>query len=202
MKDVRQEQTHSPTLFGRTLSLHALRVKLPYKIRFFSPLTPFQELLGKSFLGGAFAHPKGFLYPHDDFRGWANENTTRPSFRRWFDQFGRNQPPMSIEAVVHAEDADNRRYDSVGTLLSKPCQGVVCSAMTRSPKAFFVTFCRLGQKVSKKPFEGVFVPSKWLRSPCKHKFSPLLSGGKTPPLHIFKQQFVALFSFMKINLKL
>ena len=77
---------------------------------------------------------------------------------------------MSIEAVVHAEDAGCRGYDSVDTLLSKPRQSVVCSAMTRSPKAFFVTFCRLGQKVSKKPFEGVFVPSKWLHSPCKHKF--------------------------------
>ena len=76
---------------------------------------------------------------------------------------GGEKLPMSIEAVVHAEDAGCRGYDSVGTLLSKPRQSVVCSALIRSPKAFFVTFCRLGQKVSKKPFEGVFVPSKWLR---------------------------------------
>ena len=34
--------------------------------------------------------------------------------------FGGEKPPMSIEAVIHAEDADNRVYDSVGTLLSKP----------------------------------------------------------------------------------
>ena len=33
---------------------------------------------------------------------------------------GGEKPPMSIEAVIHAEDADNRVYDSVGTLLSKP----------------------------------------------------------------------------------
>ena len=29
---------------------------------------------------------------------------------------GGEKLPMSIEAVVHAEDADNREYDSVGTL--------------------------------------------------------------------------------------
>ena len=63
LKDVRQEQTHSPTLFGRTLSLHALRVKLPYKIRFFSPPNP-QELLGKRIFGAAFALTEIFLYPH------------------------------------------------------------------------------------------------------------------------------------------
>ena len=52
---------------------------------------------------------------------------------------GGEKPPMSIEAVVHAEDAGYWGYDSVGTLLSKPCQSMVCSAMTRTPKAFFVT---------------------------------------------------------------
>ena len=115
-----------------------------------------------------------------------------PLFAVDLTNLGGENPPMSIEAVVHAEDAGYWEHDSVGTLLSKPCQSMVCSAMTRTPKAFFVTFCRLGQKVSKKPFEGVFVPSKWLRSPCKHKFSPLLSGGETPPLHIFKQQFIEI----------
>ena len=99
--------------------------------------------------------------------------------------WGGEKPPMSIEAVVHAEDAGYWEHDSVGTLLSKPCQSMVCSAMTRTPKAFFVTFCRLGQKVSKKPFEGGLVPSKWLRFPCEQKFSPLLSGGETPPLQRF-----------------
>ena len=93
---------------------------------------------------------------------------------------GGEKPPMSIEAVVHAEDAGWRGYDSVDTLLSKPRQSVVCSAMTRSPKAFFVTFCRLGQKVSKKPFEGVFVPSKWLRFSLQIKIFTFLSGEASP----------------------
>ena len=31
--------------------------------------------------------------------------------------WGGEKPPMSIEAVVHAEDAGYRGYDSVGTLL-------------------------------------------------------------------------------------
>ena len=39
--------------------------------------------------------------------------------------WGGEKPPMSIEAVIHAEDADNRVYDSVGTLLSKPRKSVV-----------------------------------------------------------------------------
>ena len=63
---MRREQIYSLTLLGRTLSLHAWRGKLPYKIRFFSPLTPFQELLGKSFLGVALAKTEVFLYPHGD----------------------------------------------------------------------------------------------------------------------------------------
>ena len=64
-EDVRREQIYNSTSFGRTLSLHALRGKLPYKIRFFSPPNP-QELLGKRNFGVAFAHPKVFLYPHGD----------------------------------------------------------------------------------------------------------------------------------------
>ena len=114
-----------------------------------------------------------------------------PLFAVDLTNLGGENPPMSIEAVVHAEDADCRGYDSVGTLLSKPCQSMVCSAMTRSPKAFFVTFCRLGQKVSKKPFEGGLVPSKWLRSPCKYKLYLYCREGKPLP-YIFKQQFVEM----------
>ena len=103
-----------------------------------------------------------------------------PLFVLYSTNLGGENPPMSIEAVVHAEDAGCRGYDSVGTLLSKPCQSMVCSAMTRSPKAFFVTFCRLGQKVSKKPFEGVFVPSKWLRFSLQTKIFTFLSAGASP----------------------
>ena len=62
-----------------------------------------------------------------------------PLFAVDLTNLGGKKLPMSIEAVVHAEDAGYWEHDSVGTLLSKPCQSMVCSAMTRTPKAFFVT---------------------------------------------------------------
>ena len=40
-----------------------------------------------------------------------------PLFAVDLTNLGGENPPMSIEAVVHAEDAGNRVYDSVGTLL-------------------------------------------------------------------------------------
>ena len=39
-----------------------------------------------------------------------------PLFTLDLTNFGGEKPPMSIEAVVHAEDAGYRVYDSVGTL--------------------------------------------------------------------------------------
>ena len=40
-----------------------------------------------------------------------------PLFAVDLTNWGGEKPPMSIEAVVHAEDAGCRGYDSVGTLL-------------------------------------------------------------------------------------
>ena len=82
-EDVRLKQIYPLTLFGRTPSLHALRGKLPYKIRFFSPLTPFQELLGKRIFGVAFAYPKVFLYPHGGPRLTAVESRSGSDTTLW-----------------------------------------------------------------------------------------------------------------------
>ena len=43
-----------------------------------------------------------------------------PLFVLYSTNLGGEKPPMSIEAVVHAEDAGYWEHDSVGTLLSKP----------------------------------------------------------------------------------
>ena len=90
-------------------------------------------------MGVAFALTEVFLYPHGDpcpihVMGYENrypkmkidqggERTKMPLdplFAVDLTNWGGEKPPMSIEAVVHAEDADNREYDSVSTLLSKP----------------------------------------------------------------------------------
>ena len=81
--------------------------------------------MGKNFLGVAFAHPKVFLYPHGApcplhliFGGGNGQKTPLdPLFAVDLTNLGGEKPPMSIEAVVHAEDAGCRGYDSVGTLL-------------------------------------------------------------------------------------
>ena len=80
------------------------------------PPDPPQELLGKRIFGVAFAHPKVFLYPHGDVSFGQRANSLDPLFALDSTNLGGKKPPMSIEAVVHAEDAGNRVYDSVGTL--------------------------------------------------------------------------------------
>ena len=54
------------------------------------------------------------------FGGGLMKTPPDPLFAVDLTNLGGEKPPMSIEAVIHAEDADNRVYDSVGTLLSKP----------------------------------------------------------------------------------
>ena len=57
----------------------------------------------------------------DQFLGEKRTKTfLDPLFAVDLTNLGGEKPPMSIEAVIHAEDADFRVYDSVGTLLSKP----------------------------------------------------------------------------------
>ena len=51
------------------------------------------------------------------FGGGLMKTPPDPLFTLDLTNFGGEKPPMSIEAVVHAEDADNRGYDGVGTLL-------------------------------------------------------------------------------------
>ena len=101
-----------------------------------------------------------------------------------------------------AEDAGNRVYDSVGTLLSKPRQSVVCSARTNKGRDTQGKERPLGGVLGSTVlspwtewwnslFEGGFVPSK--RRPAfsyKQIISPLLSGGASPSPN-FKFQFIA-----------
>ena len=58
-------------------------------------------------------------YPiHLIFGGGNGQKTPLdPLFAVDLTNLGGEKPPMSIEAVVHAEDAGCRGYDSVGTLL-------------------------------------------------------------------------------------
>ena len=51
------------------------------------------------------------------FGGGLMKTPPDPLFAVDLTNLGGEKPPMSIEAVIHAEDADNREYDSVGTLL-------------------------------------------------------------------------------------
>ena len=76
------------------------------------PPDPPQELLGKRIFGVAFVHSESLSIPHVE----RTKTPLDPLSAVDLTNLGGEKLPMSIEAVVHAEDADCRGYDSVGTL--------------------------------------------------------------------------------------
>ena len=75
------------------------------------PPDPPQELLGKRILGEHLHTRKSFYTPCR-----TDKMPLDPLFAVDLTNLGGEKLPMSIEAVVHAEDAGYRVYDSVGTL--------------------------------------------------------------------------------------